>query len=153
MRPTRILAAVFLFVPALVSAQGNDTLQLGERVRVRVASTKGNTNLFTGNILSVSPDTLVLGIPGGKGTIILPRASINEVAKSDGRESRWKKAPLYAPMIFSSALVASTLTQTHSGSIRTSGVLLLGVNASLLVRYVGRTPPERWRPVETWLNR
>jgi hypothetical protein len=154
MRHTRILAAAALLVfPAIAAAQVSDTLQLGERVRVRVASTRGNTNLFTGNIASISPDTLVLAIPGGKGTIILPRASINEVAKSDGRVSRWKSVPFVAPFVFSSALVTSTLTSPNSGSVRTRGVLLLGLNAAMVARLVGRTPPERWRPVETWLNR
>jgi hypothetical protein len=154
MRPTRIFAATALLVfPVVAAAQVSDTLQLGERVRVRVASTQGNTNLFTGNIAAISPDTLILAIPGGKGTIILPRASINEVAKSDGRVSRWRSVPFVAPLVFSSALVTSTLTQSRSGTARTQGVLLIGMNAALIARYVGRTPPERWRPVESWLNR
>jgi hypothetical protein len=154
MRPTRILAAAALLVfPALAGAQVSDTLQLGERVRVRGASTQGIVNLFTGNIASISPDTLVLAIPGGKGTIILPRASINEVAKSDGRVSRWRSVPFVAPLVFSSALVTSTLTRSNSSHVRTQGLLLVGMNAALIARFVGRTPPERWRPVETWLNR
>ena len=154
MRPTRIIALAALLVsPAAAGAQVTDTLDLGERVRVRVASTTGNTNLFTGNIASISADTLVLAIPGGKGTIILPRASINEVAKSDGRVSRWRSVPLATPLVFSSALIASTLTRSRSGNVRAQGVLLLGMNAALIARHVGRTPAERWRPVETWLNR
>ena len=58
------------------SAQFRDTLQVGDRVRVRVAATRGTTNLFVGNLASLSPDTLVIDIPGGKGTITLPRAAV-----------------------------------------------------------------------------
>jgi hypothetical protein len=67
--------------------------------------------------------------------------------------SRWRSVPFVAPLVFSSALVTSTLTQSRSGTARTQGVLLIGMNAALIARYVGRTPPERWRPVESWLNR
>lgn len=154
MRPTRILAAAALLVfPVVAAAQVSDTLQLGERVRVRVASTRGNTNLFTGNIASISPDTLVLAIPGGKGTIILPRASINEVAKSDGKVSRWVRVPIITPLVVSSAMITSTLTRSQSGSARTRGYFILGMNAAFIGGYLGRTPPERWRPVESWLSR
>lgn len=154
MRPTRILAAAaFLALPIVAAAQVGDTLQIGERVRVRVASTRGNTNLFTGNIASISPDTLILAIPGGKGTIVLPRASISEVAKSDGHVSRWVRLPIVAPLVVSSALITSTLTKTSSRDLQTRGTLILGLNAALIGRYLSHPAPERWRPVESWLNR
>ena len=154
MRPTRILAAAaFSVLPVVAAAQVSDTLQLGDRVRVRVASTRGTTDVFTGNIASISPDTLVLAIPGGKGTIILPRASINEVAKSDGYVSRWVRLPIIAPLVVSSAMITSTLTRSSSRDFQTRGTLILGLNAALITRYLSHPSPERWRPVESWLNR
>ena len=154
MRPTRIFAAgALLVLPLVAAAQVSDTLQLGERVRVRVASTRRNTDVFTGKIASISPDTLVLAIPGGKGTIILPRASINEVAKSDGHVSRWVRLPIIAPLVISSGMIISTLTRSRSHDVQTRGTLILGLNAAIIGRYLSHPAPERWRPVESWLNR
>jgi hypothetical protein len=153
MRPTRILAAALLLFPTLAAGQGTDTLRLGERVRVRVASTRQNVNLFVGNVSAISPDTLILALPGGKGTVILPRASISEVAKSEGNESRWRNLPRVAPLALITAATIPLVTQTRSRQVRFQGAALIGLNVSMIAARLGRKPPERWTPLDTWLNR
>ena len=82
-----IVLAAMIASPLTVHSQAADSLRVGERVRVRVAATRG-PNMFVGEVASISPDTLVMSIPGGKGSITLPRLAISEVALSDGRQSR-----------------------------------------------------------------
>src|SRR5689334_18329957 len=99
MRIHRLIAVLAVLLPLNARAQIPDTLHLGDRVRVRVAATRGAVNLFVGNVSAVSPDSLTLSIPGGKGTIILPRASVSEIALADGREPWWTNVARTGPIL------------------------------------------------------
>jgi len=135
-------------------AQFRDTLQVGDRVRVRVAATHGTTNLFVGNLSSVSPDTLVLDIPGGKGSIIVPRAAVAEVALSQGNEPRWKRAvgvlPLMAPAVTIATL--SPPPGPHHNAMRNQQILVSVALALPVLRLFSRAPNERWEPTYRWLE-
>src|SRR5215212_9893442 len=99
MRMLTAALAAALTLPALLPAQVSDTLHVGERVRVNVAASRSYTNVFVGNIASMSPDTLVLELPGYKGRILLPRLAIGEIAVTNGRESRFRRLRLIAPLL------------------------------------------------------
>ena len=136
-------------------AQFRDTLQVGDRVRVRVAATRGTTNLFVGNLLSVSPETLVVEIPGGKGSIILPRSAVAEVALSQGNESRWKRAVGILPWMGPSVTVAtlSPPPGPHHNAMRNQQILVSVALALPVLRVFSRAPNERWEPTYRWLER
>jgi protein involved in polysaccharide export with SLBB domain len=164
MRMARVAMLAFTMLPMVAHAQlidstaappATDTLNIGDRVRVRVAATRGNTNLFIGSVSAMSHDTLTLAIPGGKGTIILPRASISEIGVSDGRESHLRNIPYMAPMLVSTALTATLPMPDgpHTNGLRNRRYLLLAAEALLLGHVFSRTPPERWRPLYSWLDR
>ena len=155
MRIARVLAVALIAFPFVARAQASDSVVLGERVRVRVAATRGDRNLFIGNVAALSRDTLTLAIPGGKGTIILPRASIGEIARSDGRESHFRNLPMLLPMLVPTVLLVSVPTPpgAHSNAFRNQRYLLLGLGGISMARMLGRTPPERWRPLNSWLDR
>src|SRR5437763_994653 len=87
------LFAAAALVPLTLAAQTSDSLRVGDRIRVTVAASRGNTNVFIGTLDRLSPDTLVVAIPGGKGSVILPRLAISEISKSAGHESRWAVTP------------------------------------------------------------
>jgi len=155
----RVIRQVFLAALAgvthLLGAQTPDSLHAGDRVRVRVAATRGNTNLFVGNVASISPETLVVDIPGGKGTITLPRAAISEVAITDGRESRLANLPQILPFLVSPVLLASAPTiehGPHANGLRNWRYVLIGVSSLPMMLHFRRTPAERWRPVYSWLE-
>lgn len=148
----RIGFVVLLVVVASTAhAQFRDTLQVGDRVRVRVAATHGTTNLFVGNLSSVSADTLVLDIPGGKGSIILPRAAVAEVALSQGNESRWRSVARILPFVGPPAAmeVVSPPEGPHRIAFRNRQIFMI---AALPVIAFARTPRERWEPVYRWLQ-
>ena len=165
MRMARAAMLAFTMLPMVAHAQlidtlapapSTDTLHIGDRVRVRVSATRGNTNLFIGSVAAITHDTITLAIPGGKGTIILPRASIGEIGISDGRESRFRNLPMMLPMIASTALIATLpypSSGPHANALRNQRYVLLGSQVLLLGRLFGRTPPERWRPLYSWLDR
>jgi hypothetical protein len=156
MRLIRLALLVSVFaLPSVATAQAMDTLAVGERVRVRVAATRGYTNLFFGSISAISADTLVLDIPGGKGTIILPRVAISEVAKTAGRESRFRNLPMALPLIASTALLAA-LPPLHGGphanALNNQRYVLIAISTLPLVSMFMRTPPEHWEPTTRWLE-
>ena len=135
-------------------AQFRDTLQVGDRVRVRVAATRGSTNLFVGNLSSVSADTLVIDIPGGQGTVILPRTAISEVAVSQGDGSHLRNLPgalLFAvPGTF--LATASPPPGPHENAHRNMRVGLTALYALGTIVALGRRPPEKWEPMYRWLE-
>ena len=149
-----VLASIAV-LPSFAAAQVADSLSIGDRVRVRVPATRGNTNLFLGNIASLSTDTLILELPGGKGTVILPRAAISEVAKTAGRESRFKRLPGMLPLIGSTVMLAS-LPKLHGGphsnAINNQRYALIGLSTLPIISMLMRTPPERWEPTTRWLE-
>jgi hypothetical protein len=150
-----VFLAAVAGVTQLLGAQTPDSLHAGDRVRVRVAATRGNTNLFVGNVASISPETLVVDIPGGKGQVTLPRAAISEVAITDGRESRLLALPQMLPFLVGPALLATTPTiknVPHANGLRNWRYVLIGVSSLPLILHFRRTPAERWRPVYSWLE-
>lgn len=154
MRIGRALSIVLLAVPLIVKAQTPDSLVMGERLRVRVAATSPrSTNVFVGNLASVSRDSLTLEIPGGKGSVILPRLAIAEVARSDGTEARHPTLIVAPAMVFTSFTSVSLISHTHNNPTRASGVALLGISGFLFVHAVRGIPVERWRPLYSWLER
>jgi hypothetical protein len=156
MRFLRLVAfATLSALPSLLTGQVMDSLRVGDRVRVRVASTRGNTNLFVGNVASLSSDTLVVDIPGGKGTIILPRAAIAEVAIGNGRESRFANLPRMAPLLVLPVMLAtgpSYHSGPHANALRNQRYILAALTALPVISVFTRTPPERWEPVYSWLD-
>jgi len=136
-------------------AQFRDTLQVGDRVRVRVTATRGTTNLFVGNLASVSPDTLMIDIPGAKGSIILPRAAVAEVALSQGNVSRWKRAA--GVLTFMAPAVAIATANPPPGprhdTFRRQQILFTIAAALPALHILSRAPTERWEPVYRWLER
>lgn len=135
-------------------AQFRDTLQVGDRVRVRVAATRGTTNLFVGNLAVVSADTLVIEIPGGKGSIILARAGISEIAISQGNESRFQRIPEVLPIAVPGLMIASLPTPPgpHANGFRNQRYLLGALSMFEMFWVVGRHPREKWEPVYRWLE-
>jgi len=156
MRFSRSIAlAAMLASPLAVHSQITDSLRVGDRVRVRIAASRG-TNVFIGDIASLSPDTLVMSIPGGKALITLPRLAISEVSLSDGRQSRLLTAAPHLVLLgIPTAMLATAgpFRGPHSSSLNSQRYMLLGLNALLVGRAISRTPPERWRPVYGWLDR
>jgi hypothetical protein len=150
----QLFLAVTLAVPAVLRAQASDSIHIGDRVRVRIAATHGNTGVFIGNIASILPDTLVLDIPGGKGTITLARAAISEVAVAEGRESHFANLPRILPALIAPVLIASTPVRDgpHANGFRNRRYLLVALSALPLIVHFRRTPPERWQPVYSWLD-
>src|SRR4051812_9141208 len=151
-----IVAASAVALPSLVVSQAPDSLHVGDRVRVRVAATRGNTNLFVGNVASLTPDTLIVDIPGGKGSIILPRAAIFEIAIGNGRESRWANLPRVAPFLFAPIMLATAPTiyhGSHANALRNQRYALVALTSLPVIFQLRRTPPERWQPVYSWLDR
>jgi hypothetical protein len=155
MRTLRAVAIMAALLPLIARAQVPDTVELGQRVRVRVAATRGNVNLFVGNVTALSRDTLILAISGGKGTVILPRAAVAEVAVPDGHESRWRRLPFVAPLVYSAALITTTrpMPGPHSQGLRNRQYGLLAVNGLLVGSFLFRPTSERWRPLYSWLDR
>ena len=149
-----VAAAAVVLLGSTAKAQFRDTLQAGDRVRVRVASTRGPTNLFVGNLSSVSPDTLVIDIPGGKGTVILPRTAISEVAVSQGNSSHVRNLP--GALIFALPgaffATASPPPGPHENARRNQRIGLSALYALGTIVALGRRPPEKWEPMYRWLE-
>src|SRR5438309_349668 len=110
----RALFAAVLMTPISAGAQMADSLKLGDRVRVTIAASRGNTNVFIGALDRLSPDTLVVAIPGGKGSVVLSRSAISEVSKSAGHESRWSLVPPVAFLALP-VLTLASLPERHIG--------------------------------------
>lgn len=146
--------AVTVLAASTAHAQIRDTLQVGDRVRIRVAATRGTTNLFVGNLSSVSPDTLVVDIPGGKGSIILPRSAISEVAVSQGGDSRLRNLPGALLFALPGAVVAtmSPPPGPHENTHRNQRIGLTALYAFGTIAALGRRPPEKWEPMYHWLE-
>jgi hypothetical protein len=146
-----VAALAVVWFASTGNAQLRDTLQVGARVRVRVVATRGATNLFVGNLASVSPDTLVIDIPGGKGTIILPRSAISEVAVSQGDESRLTNVSRALPLAYGPVFLATTASSLH-GRFRNRQYVLAALSTLPFLSFVARKPPERWEPMYHWLE-
>jgi hypothetical protein len=148
-----VLFAAVVF-PSTLLAQQSDSLRMGDRVRVTVAATRGNTNVFIGNVDRVTPDTLFIGLPGGKGLITLPRLAVSEVSISDGRESRWSNLPRVAPLLVPTAMILSMPTPKtpHWAGLRNQRYALVGLSIGLASMRIAKTQPERWKPVYGWLH-
>src|SRR5262249_25436835 len=135
-----------------------DTIQVGDRVRVRVGTT-GSANTIIGNVKRIVADTLELSLPGGKGEITLPRAAIDEISESRGMESYRPllRSPTPGPALALSALSVARAVDlaghAHSRSIRASSVLLAGLGVLRIVTVFHGERRERWEPVTAWLNR
>jgi len=149
------VAAFLVMLPgSLAKAQFRDTLQVGDRVRVRVAATRGTTNLFVGNLESVYQDTLVIGIPGGKGSIILVRAAIAEVSLSQGNESRLRRVPNALPFVIPGLLIATLPPPPgpHHNAFQNQRYILGALATLPIIGSVMQRPREKWEPVYHWLE-
>ena len=149
-----VVVLAIAFRTAVVSAQTQDTIRVGDRVRVRVAATRGNTNLFVGNLASVSPDTVVIGLPGGKGSVILPRAAISEISVSQGDGSRLQNLPGALIFALPGAFFAATSSPPgpHEHAYRNQRIGLSALYALGTIVALGRRPPEKWEPMYRWLE-
>jgi hypothetical protein len=156
MRVSCILSfAVVAALPIALRAQTGDSLNVGDRVRVRVAATRGtNTNVFVGNIAGISAETLVVAIPGDKGSITMPRSAIAEVALSRGHQSYFSNLSRVAPLIAFSAplLFLPPLRGPHTNALNNQRYLLIGLQGFTIGHALMRRPAERWVPAYTWLE-
>ena len=60
------------------------------------------------------------------------------------------------PIVVPTILIASLPNPEglpHANALRNQRYLLLGLNGYFIARMLGRTPPERWRPLYSWLDR
>ena len=155
MRMLAAVTAAALCLPSIVAAQVQDTLVLGDRVRVKIGEARGYTNVFIGRVAALSPDTLTLEIPHERGTMIFARSAIAEVAVASGRESRWVNVGSVAPM-FAVPMVFATLPVPpgpHSNGYRNRHLLLAAALLATPIAAILRHPPaERWEPVYRWLD-
>jgi hypothetical protein len=156
MRVSCILSLVVVaMLPIAVHAQNGDFLNVGDRVRVRVAATRGgNTNEFVGNIAGIAAETLIVAIPGDKGSITIPRSAIAEVALSRGHQSYVSNVARVAPLIILSAplLILPRLHGPHANALNNQRYLLIGLQALTIGHGLSRKPPERWVPSYGWLE-
>jgi len=155
----RMLAAVLaaaLSLPSIIAAQVRDTLVVGDRVRVRVGEARGYTNVFIGRVAAISPDTLTLEIPRGKGTMVFARSGISEVAVPNGRESRWAHVGMAAPMLALPIVYAATTLSSHVPHPSGYRAQQIAISAALLAAPVtallSHPRAERWEPVYRWLD-
>lgn len=157
----RIRAAVMFAVaisgttaPRIAGGQTDDSLRVGDRIRVRSYSTEGTRNLFVGNLGALSRDTLTIALPGERGAITLPRLAISEIAISAGRESRsavlWRHAPILITLPLTIQLAARAAPSSRT---RLLGYTLLGLEAYSVAGLFSSPRLERWRPVTSWLER
>jgi hypothetical protein len=149
-----VAVALALTLPAAASSQ-SDTLAVGSRIRVSIAAPSGSPNVFIGNLERIDGDSLILGIPAGKGSIHLSRIAVGDIAVSDGRESRLRNAVRHSwimlPGFISLATVPTTSHKTpHWAALRNTRYMLM---ASLAVPLFIPTPPERWRRDLSWMRR
>lgn len=57
-------------------------------------------------------------------------------------------------MLASTVLIASLpAPRAGSNAFRNSRYILLGLQGYFIASILGRTPPERWRPLYSWLDR
>jgi hypothetical protein len=149
------VVAAALSLPSLVAAQVHDTLIVGDRVRVRVGGARGYTSEFIGRLAALSPDTLTLEIPRGKGTMLFARSAITEVAVPNGRESHWTNIGLAAPLLAGPVLIATApvLSGPHSNGRRIRNIAMGGLLLTYPIATMLRRPTrERWEPVYRWLD-
>lgn len=157
MRFTVAVAAVLVAaVPSPSPAQANDSLNVGQRIRVQIAASPGNTSVFIGNLAALASDTLVVSIPGGKGRVVVPRASISSVSVSAGHASRFTNLPGVVLIAAAPAflMTAPLPTGPHHNALRNQRIALIGIEGAMLWRFLARAPSvEHWRPVTSWLDR
>jgi hypothetical protein len=149
------VVAAALSLPSVVAAQVHDTLTVGGRVRVRVGEARGYTNEFIGRLAALSPDTLTLEIPRDKGTMMIARSAITEIAVPNGRESRWTNLGLAAPLLAGPILLATApvLSGPHSNAQRVRNIATAGLLLTYPIAAMLRRPTrERWEPVYHWLD-
>ena len=149
------MLAAAVVVPPDARAQAGDSLIIGDRVRVQVAANRGYTGVFIGNVAEISTETLVVEVPGGKARTTFPRAAIAEVAISDGRESRLNNVPKSVPFFALPIMIAvlPNSSGSHHVAIRNQRIALIGLHVVTLGQLMWKSPPERWRPVYSWLDR
>jgi hypothetical protein len=151
----RCAAAVVaaLAIGSVARAQNSDSLYVGDRVRVRSVSAPGTSSVFYGNISALSSDSLTLALDGRRGTVMLPRLGIAQIALSDGHESRLSKIGIPLLLTIPAAFQIHLATQSSAPApLRVGSVVLVAVNVRLLQKMFSRPPIERWRPVSAWLD-
>ena len=87
--------------------------------------------------------------------VILPHASIGEVAISEGHQSRLTSLPEVVPFVAPTVVFTTlpTASGPHSNGLRNAKYVLLAGAGYMVARVFSRTPAERWRPVHSWLDR
>jgi hypothetical protein len=149
-----LIAGVFslsAFAP-IVRAQG-DTVRIGDRVRVRIVSTPGTVNVVTGNVASLSTDTLTVGLPGARGTVVMPRLGIAQLAVSDGVQSRSSQLTRTAPFLMTLPFSLALATRpTQSTNLRLLNYGFIAAETYAVARILSLPRLERWRSVTSWLD-
>jgi hypothetical protein len=135
------------------SAQGTDSLHVGDRVRVRVVSAPRTSNVITGNVAAISQDSLTVTLPGSRGTAVFPRLGIAQLGVSDGLESRMQQLAHATPLLLLAPVTVSLATRpTPSSSLRSFNIGLVAIQAYVVTRLLSRPRLERWRTVTDWLD-
>ena len=146
-----LLSSMTLGAQETLSAP-TDSLHVGDRVRLRIG-TSGSGNSIIGNVKRIVPDTLELTLPGGRGTVTIPRLAIDEVAQSRGMESFRPGAMRALPLVGLSLISIPILARPHqSAESRAMGIGLALTQVPLFARLFQSQTRERWEPVSAWLN-
>ncbi len=153
MHKLKTAVVLLLAIPMLASAQRDDTLRVGDRVRVK-SGTTSSANVTIGTLKRIVPDTLELAMAGGRGNVTLARVAIAEVAISRGTESY---RPNLLHLLTLAPIVAISIplfiNGHHSTESRVIGVGLILGAVPVAVARLKTQERERWDPVSSWLDR
>jgi hypothetical protein len=149
------IAVVFsLSAVAPIAGAQSDTVRIGDRVRVRIVSAPGTVNVVTGNVASLSIDTLTVGLPGSRGTVVMPRLGIAQLAVSDGVQSRSSQLVRTAPFLMTLPFSVALATRpTQSTNVRLLNYGFIAAESYAVARILSVPRLERWRSVTSWLDR
>ena len=144
-------------LPLRLSAQEPDPLAPGVRVRVRMPDTLRQVSSpgpgprmleLRGTLISATPDTLVLAVPGTAGALAISRSRVRTLAVSRGVPSRATSAVLNVPEgVLAGFTIGIAATADRSGIEWETVGRWTALGAAVGLVYGAVWPAERWRRV------